>query len=440
MVYPLIRDLLKKLDMDEANIGTKQWNPFKEIIKPVNNVVIKPNLVTSEHPLGKEAIYCTVVHGSIIRPIIDYVALALKGEGSIVIADNPMERADFPSLMAITGIKDMAERIIERSNIDLKVMDLRPKVLKENKKGKIYYESHSGDPMGYITVDLGSNSLFAEFDKDVGIHYYTLADHTIDHFDPKCNQISITDRYHNPNSHKYVVSKSVLNADVVIDIAKMKTHCKAGVSLSLKNMIGIVYLKDCMPHHRPGFPPKGDAFPHYPAMHYVASRKLYRNFRNWFQIHRIPGFRRLRNFLQNKKILLNKHIEHGNWRGNDTIWRTILDLNRISVYADKDGVMRNSPQRKFFYLIDGVVAQQGEGPMSGEPKTSSIVFGGFNPVVVDSMAIKAMGIDLRSISTVYKANRIQNWKLMPDGNIDVLFSNFKVPSLFFALPKGWISK
>jgi len=38
-------------------------------------------------------------------------------------------------------------------------------------------------------------------------------------------------------------------------------------------------------------------------------------------------------------------INDGNWYGNDTIWRTILDLNKVLAYTDKNGVLRDRPQR-----------------------------------------------------------------------------------------------
>ena len=132
----MVRELLKRLRLDNGNIGTPRWNPFKDIVKPGSTVLIKPNLVTHEHFLGRDALYSTVVHGSTIRPVIDYAYLALKGEGSIVIADNPLERADFESLKEFTGIQKLVDKLIARSYKGLNVIDLRPKVLKEGKKGE----------------------------------------------------------------------------------------------------------------------------------------------------------------------------------------------------------------------------------------------------------------------------------------------------------------
>lgn len=436
-VYPMVRELLRQLQLDEGNIGTPEWNPFKDIVRPGSKVLIKPNLVTHEHFLGRDALYSTVVHGSIIRPLIDYVYLALQGEGSIIIADNPLERADFKILMEFTGIQDTVSKLTRRGYKNLNVIDLRPRIVKEDKAGKLYYEDMPGDPLGYVTIDLGKDSLFAEFDKKPDVHFYTLADRTINHLDPECVRESLTDKYHNPSTHKYIVSKTILDSNVIINVAKLKSHCKSGVSLTLKNMIGMVYQKECMPHHRPGIPPNGDSFPKYPARYYVASRKLYCSLRKWLHVHRIPGFRSFRNMLQKNKILIGQHTEHGNWKGNDTIWRTILDLNRIAAYADSVGKMQDTRQRNQFALIDGIVSQQGEGPMAGNSVPTSIIFGGLNPILVDALAVKTMGLNYQLFKSVSQAHKIEKWQLLNAIEPDLSFSDIDVPDLNFELPRGW---
>ena len=436
-IYPMIRTLFEQIGMDKENIGTSRWNPFRTLVKPGSNVLIKPNLVTHNHYLGEKALYGSIIHGSFIRPIIDYVYLALNGKGSIIIADNPIEAADFTSLMEFTGIYSMIERLRKDGYDSLKVIDLRPKVLREDKNGEFYYGDLPGDPLGYASIDLGKNSLFSAFDLNPLVHYYTLSDMSVDHFDPKYSSESATDKYHNKRSHSYLVSGSVLNADVVISVAKMKTHCKAGVTLTLKNIIGAVYQKDCMPHHRPGLPPLGDAFPQLPSPYFVFSRRFYHKLQRLGLVNFVFNFRNFKNYFQKKRKSLNQPIEHGNWKGNDTIWRTILDLNRIVLYADKKGIMRDSIQRNYFALLDGIIAQQGEGPKDGEPLTASIIFGGFNPVLVDALAVKSMGIDYHLIKSISRAGEIEKWRLFPDNSVDLSFSNYSIPAFAFKLPKGW---
>lgn len=435
-IYPMVRELLKKMEMDKEHIGTAQWNPFKDLIKPGDKVLIKPNLVTHSHYFGKDAILSTIVHGSIIRPIIDYIYLALDGKGSITIADTPVEPSDFDEIMLVTGIRKMVDELKKDGYKNLRIIDLRPEIGFERENGELARQRVSGDPLGYVSIDLAKESCFNEFDCRDNIHYYTLADRTVNHLDPREDKKSITDEYHNSNTHRYVISKTVLDSDVIINIAKMKTHCKAGVSMTLKNMIGIVSTKDCMPHHRPGPPPDGDAFPDYPASYYVESRKFYRNLRRLLHIHKFPGVRFAINTLRRKKIIVGQQVEHGNWKGNDTIWRTILDVNRIALYADKNGVMHEQPQRRFFGLIDGVIGQHGNAPIAGEPIKCGIILGGYNPVVLDALGVKIMGIDYKHIKTISEATKIDKWRLVGK-DVDLSFNSVDVPNLGFVLPEGW---
>ncbi|MDH7513814.1 MAG: DUF362 domain-containing protein [Clostridiales bacterium] len=438
-VYSMVRSLLTNLRMDAENIGTKFWNPFRELVKPGDNVVIKPNLISHTHYLGKSALYSSIVHGCVVRPIVDYLHLAMQGQGTILIADNPIVGTDFNALMEFTGIQDMVDILNARGYTKLAAIDLRPRILKESKSGEFYYQSQRGDPLGYVDINLGKESLFSEFDDRPETKYYTLADPSIDHVDPKFKGKSETDRYHNSQAHVYTISKSVLNSDLLINIAKMKTHCKAGVTLLLKNAIGVVYGKGCLPHWRQGIPPDGDSSSCYPPAWYIYMQQLYVKFRKTMRIHRFPGFRKFRNYLQRKNFIVGqyKHLEHGNWKGNDTIWRTILDLNRILLYADKTGIMRDRPQRGYFGLIDGIISQQGEGPMAGNPRVTSIIFGGFNPLIVDACAVKSMGISPQLINCISKARRINKWKLFPDEDFDISLPEIDVPVFNFKLPKGW---
>ena len=437
LVYPAVRQLLLKLGLDAANAGTARWNPFGALIRPGDTVVIKPNLVTHHHYLGRDHLYSTVVHGSVLRPLLDYSLLALGDTGRVIIADNPVEGADFAPLMEFTGIARMARVLRARGYRQVEVLDLRPRVLCEAKDGSFLYRPQPGDPLGYVQIDLGRDSLFAELDGKPDLHYYTLADPAVDHVDPRYCGSSTTDRFHNATTHRYLVSRSVLAADAVINVAKMKCHCKAGVSLCLKNMIGVVYEKHCMPHHRPGPPPLGDSFPHYPAAHYVLARKAYVRLRRWLRIHRWPGFRRLRNGMQKKGILVGQHIEHGNWKGNDTIWRTILDLNRIVLYADRQGVMRDSPQRRMFCLIDGIISQQGDAPINGEAVPTGVLVGGFNPVLTDELALRLMGIERNRIRTVDGARDRFKWPLLCTSQRPIEPDSEEMPNLQFKLAKGW---
>jgi hypothetical protein len=86
-------------------------------------------------------------------------------------------------------------------------------------------------------------------------------------------------------------------------------------------------------------------------------------------------------------------IRAGGWYGNDTLWRSVLDLNKILLYADSKGVMQDHPQRRFLSVIDGVVGGEGDGPVITTSKPSGVIVGGFNPLIVDLCATRLMGFD-----------------------------------------------
>ena len=99
--------------------------------------------------------------------------------------------------------------------------------------------------------------------------------------------------------------------------------------------------------------------------------------------------------------------------------------------------MRDTRQRNQFALIDGIVSQQGEGPMAGKSVSTAIIVGGFNPVLVDALAIKTMGLHYQLFKSVSKAHGIEKWQLLNGIGFDLSFPDIDVPDLRFELSKGW---
>ena len=64
-------------------------------------------------------------------------------------------------------------------------------------------------------------------------------------------------QHHNADKHEYFINSDVLNADVVINMPKPKTHRKAGVTISMKNLVGINCRKEYLPHHTNGSKEEG---------------------------------------------------------------------------------------------------------------------------------------------------------------------------------------
>jgi len=84
--YRLLRELFGQLGLDQARQGTPQWNPLSSLIRPGQTVLLKPNFVSHVNLSGGD-LFAMVTHPSVLRALIDYVYLALRGQGRIIIAD-----------------------------------------------------------------------------------------------------------------------------------------------------------------------------------------------------------------------------------------------------------------------------------------------------------------------------------------------------------------
>lgn len=448
-VYGMVRKLFYNLGYDIENFGTAAWNPLKHLISPGDKVVIKPNLAKHEHHLGNEGLLSTITHGSVLRPIVDYINIALKGNGKIIICDTPVEDSDFKKMCDVTGIGDTVIYLRKRG-YPIELIDLRKYITKyfAGKSSKQF--QHDGDPDGYLVVDLEDQSEFHELDS-TRQNYHTLADHSVDHYDPFCREPGMPNKHHHSGRHEYLISRTILNADVVISVPKLKTHGKAGVTLNLKNMVGIVSGKDYMPHHRPGNSPDGDAFPSPPPEQFVKHRFIRRKIARSFlwlryligdmNMERISNFFRkavLERFWPVKKFE-QERVEWGDWYGNDTLWRTILDLNKILLYCDKGGNLKSTRQRKHLSVIDGIIGQEGQGPTSGTPVHTSLLLAGEDPVAVDTVACGLMGFDIDNIRVLTKTARMKHFLGTCDRNlIEIKSSDYHdIKVRQFETPRGW---
>jgi len=62
-VFKEFREFLAMLGWDASRYGTAEWNPFGWMIQPGQTVLLKPNLVVSDHPQGDELVRYTDTDG-----------------------------------------------------------------------------------------------------------------------------------------------------------------------------------------------------------------------------------------------------------------------------------------------------------------------------------------------------------------------------------------
>ena len=120
-------------------------------------------------------------------------------------------------------------------------------------------------------------------------------------------------------------------------------------------------------------------------------------------------------------------VTEGSWYRNNTIWRSILDLNRTILYADRDGKMSEKKQRKYFALVDGIKGMDGNGPMHGIPKDTGCLVASYNPVVCDYVTALIMGMDPAKIPSINKCFKLNKFKITDFDIEDIkVKSNVKV--------------
>lgn len=403
-VYNAVRESLHLLGLDEEHYGSKEWNPLKDFVKPGYNVLIKPNFVMDHNPSG-EGTDCLYTQPSVVAPIVDYILIALQGHGKITIGDAPMQECKFDKLIEESGYKSLVEWYKEKG-IDIELVDFRE--LKSDVVNGIHVQRFNDDAKGTV-IDLGSDSEFA------GENSETFDKMRITNYDP-----DILKQHHTVDKNEYYISDYVLKADCVINMPKPKTHRKAGVTISLKNMVGINVRKEYLPHHTIGALEEGGD--EYDKKNII--KRLRSGF--WDKRNKLSAQDKFKsakyyNYLSKACSVLLKiagsNYSEGSWWGNHTISRTIADLNKILYYADKSGHMQNVPQRNVLIVADMIVSGEKEGPVLPSAKNVGMIASGINPVCFDEAIATLMGFDIQKIPTFQAVHNISEKYILIDSNI-----------------------
>jgi uncharacterized protein (DUF362 family) len=379
-----------------------------ELLHPGQMVLIKPNLVSDRNYNKQGGTYCLYTQPEVIEPVVEYVCCALKGCGTIVIGDAPVQECDFEK---IRGIYEIAEKYKERIT-EIKVLDFRELISVVD--GGVHKATINKEAKGKI-VNLGKDSAFFGEDDN------TLKKLRITNYDPR-----ILLRHHKGDVQEYYISEYALDADVIINMPKPKAHRKAGMTGALKNFIGVNIRKEFLPHHTLGSVESGgDEYKKKNIFHDVQSNLLDK--KNICEAEGDFLFARLLRYpiraLSAAIKLMGPSYAEGSWYGNDTISRTILDVNRAVLYANKDGVICNTPQRSIIILADMIVSGEGEGPLMPSPKAVGMILAGTNPVCFDEVVSTLMGFDYRKIPSITRARDAKGRLALKKDEMAVISSN-----------------
>lgn len=406
-IYDSIRLLLYKMGFDSENFGSDNWNPFGGLIKKGAKVLLKPNLVFHKHPMGVRAMSSMITNASVIRPLIDYILLATEGEVDIKIGDAPVQGGDFREACRLSGITALKHYYHEQG-VCVELIDMRMVRAIPNKMDILSKRIYQRDKKQYRIVDLKEKSEL--IDKIDRVKRFEITDYGI----------GAVSKHHGPNKNEYFIPREVLDADLFINLPKLKTHRKAGITCAMKNLVGINGDKTCLAHHTRGtIRNGGDEFDK-GSLKMRCKVRIWTYLKTtqagiglasmikWFFQHFVWGGQTMK-----KYNMLHKPAEfsEGSWYGNDTIWRCVKDLNKIILYADCRGKMQQIRQRTYLCFVDAVLAGEGEGPMEQTTKPFGVILSGDNPVYIDYVASKLMKYDYRKIPCICRGFENRWWKL-----------------------------
>tara|TARA_B100000586_G_scaffold149362_1_gene108492 strand:+ start:42 stop:1439 length:1398 start_codon:yes stop_codon:yes gene_type:complete len=386
-----------------------------DYVRPYDRVVLKPNWVKEHderHP-GPGQWEHVVTHPAVIEAVIRWAGTQLAGSGSITICDAPQTDSSFAVLNQYCGLDEMVERCRrDFPGTTIELLDLRPEEWHAVDGVTVSKTQLPGDPAGETFVGLNDASEFVGFHGDGRL------------FGASFNMAETNER-HSGGRHEYMLCRTPMDADVLINLPKLKSHKKVGVTCALKNLVGINANKNWLPHHTEGTPDQGgDQFP--------ASTAKAKLEHSWMgRAKRIVNGRPLlsRLFVPVKKLGrlffgdTQKVVRSGNWHGNDTCWRMVLDLNKCLYDFDGAGQPRQKPLR-YLAVVDGIIGGEGNGPMSPDAKPCGVILAGIHPAAVDMAAATLMGFDWQKLRLLKNSFEIQKRNFIPFRPSDIsLVSN-----------------
>lgn len=389
--------VLRALQLLGMEMGWGDRNsPFGNVISPGARVLIKPNLVLHRNE-GSGGTDCLITHPSVIRATAE--AALRSSAAEVLVGDAPIQGCDFDALRRETGLQDWASRLMSQDTRFKGIQDFRRTTCVLVRGVRRTAENLQPEDQ-FTLFDLGPESLLEPLsNKGNGFR--------VAWYDPR-----LMAKTHHSGVHQYLVAKPVIEADIVINLPKLKTHKKAGITCALKNLIGINGNKEYLPHHRVGGSANGgDCYPGNDiikrAIEYVTDQQ------NLSSSHASATFWHLfvAVLARASRLQGDQLGTDGSWHGNDTIWRTCLDLNRILLYGLPDGTMSDKIQRRVIHVADAVIAGQGNGPLAPDPLQLSLLIGGNNASAVDWVGAHLLAYDPEKIPLLRHAFDQFRWPI-----------------------------
>lgn len=384
-------------------------------------ILLKPNWV--KHSGNEQDEICMRTHDQFLLAALEVILE--KKPASVVIGDTPIQGCNWEKMIS----NELVDSVIEFSNqyqIPIKIKDFRRATFDPSKNNP----SRERSPISeYLIFDLGTAS-FLEPISRTDRKLFRVTNYSPDRLAEA----------HREGVHKYCITKELFDSDVVISLPKVKTHQKAGISVALKNLVGLNGDKDYLPHHRlggTGF--GGDCYPGKNYLRYFSELALDQaNQKQGKTCYRY--WTRLSTVLWRISFPGKYHQLAGDWFGNDTTWRMVLDLNKIALYGNKDGTLSQIPQRIVYSLCDGIIGGQGDGPLQPQPLPLGIISLTNHSPVNDICMGTLMGFEINKVSLLAAAfnySKSDMVELLLNGET-IVIKDLEDLTLKAVLPVGWI--
>jgi len=414
-----------------AGLGASDSNaPLADLIAPGMTVLLKPNWVLHNN-LSGQGMACMITQPAFLMAVLGEVVRARPGR--VIVGDAPLSLCDWEQI-ATPEIRVQMGSLASASDVRLEFVDFRRTTALTDCVGD-GYRTETRDENRYVPFDLTTDSLLEPVSHPRGRFRIT-------NYDPR-----ILAKTHGPGRHQYLLCREAFEADVILSLPKLKTHCKAGLTGALKNLVGLNGNKEYLPHHRVGGSAwGGDCYPGLAPRKRLAELCLDRANRligqpGYSVWHRL-AFARWRGFGE-----FDPRGVEGSWYGNDTVWRMVLDLNRILLYGRADGTMADDPQRGLYSLTDAIICGEGEGPLAPKPRTLGAVTFAASASAAEAVHATLLGFDPGRIALVRESYGDFRWPLGGDiGEVRVMLENVQFTldeladnhSVDALPPRGWI--
>jgi uncharacterized protein (DUF362 family) len=429
-------------DYDEEKIYQALEAQLFQTARTAKKIVLKPNWVRDTHLERPGHWDYVITHPGVISAVLRKVLELMPSGGRVSIIDGPEFSSSFDKLMSYYPVDQWKAQAASK-DIEIEIIDLRDEIWEDDGNVVTKRSKNTGDFRGSTQVDLyGEMSEFSNHNKSKKGYYG--AD----------SNIAETNQAHNGLNNLYRVSRTVIECDLFINLPKLKTHKKSGITCCLKNLVGINTYRNYLPHCSLGIKEEGGDQFYLSGTKQKIEGKLMPLIHQYIRTSPVLS-RGFSPFMRlGKKIFGNNKqtIRGGAWYGNDTIWRMILDINKVLLYSNPDGSLRNDDEKNrknYIAVVDAVLCGEGNGPKIPDPKKLNYLIQGSNATSVDAVCAELMGFDILKIPIIKNSFNITKFPIISCGQIDIkaIFEDGEYPvneipqgkKSHFIASNGWIN-